>query len=250
MSSIPNSARWLCRGLGLAGLALAGSALAGTIVVRSSGPSAAAYPVGKALPADGRVTLKPGDVVMVLDAKGTRVLKGPGVLAVAGSGTTSGSGFSALIANSGARQSRTGATRSAIGGGPARSPNVWYVDVARGGLHCVANPANLALWRPDSTAAGTATVTRLADGKSASVDFRAGQAVRAWPAEIGPVAEGGQYRIALAGAKDPVTVRTTLVRLEGEGLEAVASALMPKGCASQIDVLIEGTREEGSATAR
>ena len=253
MSSTRNNTRWLLRGLAAAGLTVAlnpGTALAGTIVVRSTGPSAGAYPVGKALPADGKVTLKPGDVVTVLDAKGTRVLKGPGVLAVAGSGATSGSGFSALIANSGARQSRTGATRSAIGGGPARSPNVWYVDAGKGGTHCVADPASLALWRADSSGAGSATVTRLADGKSAGVEFRAGQSVRGWPAELGPVGEGSQYRIALAGAKEPVTVRTTLVMPAGAELDAVAAALMPKGCTSQIDLLIEGTRAEAATTTR
>ena len=248
MSSIPNSTRWLSRGLVLAAVLAPAAVLAGTIVVRSSGPSAASYPIGKALPADGKVSLKPGDVLTVLDAKGTRVLKGPGVLAVAGSGAASGSGFSALIANSGARQSRTGATRSAIGGGPARSPNVWYVDASKGGLHCVADPATLALWRPDNSAVGSATITRLGDGKSTSVDFRAGQAVRNWPVDELPVAEGAQYRVALAGAKDPVVVRTTLVKPASAELDGIAGALLPKGCANQIDVLIAGSTQEAPAT--
>lgn len=129
-------------------------------MARSSGPSATTYPVGKTLTADARLALKPGDLITVLDASGTRVLKGPGQVAVAGSGAATGSGFTALLANAGARQSRTGATRSAIGGGPARSPNVWYVDASRGGVQCIADVNMMAIWRPDKAAEGTLTVTR------------------------------------------------------------------------------------------
>jgi len=231
-------------------LATANAALAGTLVVRSTGPSAASYPVGKTLAADAKLALKPGDMITVLDAAGTRVLKGPGQVAVAGSGAATGSGFTALLANAGARQSRTGATRSAIGGGPARSPNVWYVDASRGGLQCIADAGTMAIWRPDNAAEGSATVTRDGDGKSAVVDFRAGQSVRAWPVEEMPAAEGARFKIALAGAAAPVTLKVTMVSPSSAELDGVASALLAKGCSNQMDVLVEGSKQEsGSALA-
>ncbi len=231
---------------GAAVMALAGAdmAMAGPMVVRSTGPSAAAYPIGKPLAADARLSLKPGDIVTVLDSGGTRVLRGPGVVAVSGSGAASGAGFGALLANAGARQSRTGATRSAIGGGPARSPNVWYIDASKGGLQCVLDPASASLWRPDGAAEGSVAVTRVSDGKSVTVDFRAGQSVRQWPAEDLPLAEGAQYRILLPGAKAPVTVKATLVSGAVDGLEGAASTLLSKGCSNQMEVLVEGTRQE------
>lgn len=225
-------------------LAAADAALAGTMVIRSTGPSAASYPVGKTLAADAKLTLKPGDLITVLDASGTHVLKGPGQIAVAGSGAATGSGFTALLANAGARQSRTGATRSAVGGGPARSPNVWYVDASRGGAQCLADTSLTAIWRPDNGMEGSVTLTREGDGKSAVVDFRAGQSVRAWPVDELPVADGARFKIALTGAAAPVTIKVTMVSPANSELEGVASALLAKGCSNQIDVLVEGSKQE------
>lgn len=234
---------------GMTALFGAGAAFAGTMVVRSTGPSAGAYPAGKQLASDGKIVLKAGDVVTVLDAGGTRVLKGPGAVAVAGSKVASGSGFAQLIANTGARQARTGATRSAVGGGAPRSPNVWYVDASRGGNQCLVDPAGVALWRPNNTAQGVVTVTRLADGKSVGVDFRAGQSVRPWPLAELPIAEGAQFKLDGAGAKAPVTVKATMVSLANPELDGVAAALLPKGCANQLDVLVEGSVQEGQQLA-
>jgi hypothetical protein len=218
--------------------------MAGPMVVRSTGPSARTYPIGKPLAPNARLDLKAGDVVTVLDTGGTRVLKGPGQVAISGSNAASGSGFAQLIANSGARQARTGATRSAIGGGPARSPNVWYVDASKSGLHCVADLAALTIWRPDNTAEGTISVKRLSDGKVATVDYRAGQTARPWPLEELPVSEGAQFAISLPGAKAPVTVKTTLLAAPVNGIEEIASILMSKNCSAQMDVLVEGTKQE------
>jgi hypothetical protein len=220
------------------------AAVAGPMVVRSTGPSAKAFPVGKPLAADARLPLKAGDVVTVLDSGGTRVLKGPGSIAVAGSGAASGSGFGQLIASAGTRQARTGATRSAIGGGPARSPNVWYVDSSKGGAHCIADAASLSLWRPDNSTAATVVVTGVSNGKSVNVDYRAGQSVRAWPTAELPVTDGALFKVTLPGAKTPVTVKAVLLAGSVEGIESTATALLQKGCSNQMDVLVEGSKQE------
>ena len=102
MSWTPNSVRALFGGLAVAGLAIAlapEAAVAGTIVVRSNGPSAGAYPPGKALDPTSSIPLKPGDSVTVLDGNGTHVLNGPGIVKVSGSGTASATGVAALLAN-------------------------------------------------------------------------------------------------------------------------------------------------------
>ncbi|MEY2927539.1 MAG: hypothetical protein RL367_2016 [Pseudomonadota bacterium] len=227
-------------------LALVGTSdvLANPMVVRSTGPSAKAFPTGKALPGDAKLALKAGDLITVLDSGGTRVLKGPGMIAVSGSTAASGMGFGQLIANTGARQARTGATRSAIGGGPARSPNVWYVDASKSGSMCVADPASLSVWRPDNSAAASLAVTRISDGKAITLDFRAGQSVRAWPAADLPVTQGGQYKIAGADAKSAATVKVVLLGSTPEGLEAVATNLLQKGCTNQMDVVVDGTMQQ------
>lgn len=225
-------------------LCVASTALAGPLVVRSTGPSAKSYPVGKPLAADAKLPLKPGDMVTVMDSGGTRVLKGPGNVSVNGAAAATGSGFASLISNAGARQARTGATRSAIGGGPARSPNVWFVDASKNGAHCVSDPAGLSLWRPDGSAAGNIVVTRLSDNKSVSIDYRAGQFTRTWPVAELPMTEGAQFKIQLPGAAAPVTVKATLIAGEVSGLESIASALLQKGCTNQMNVLVEGTTHE------
>jgi hypothetical protein len=231
--------------LGVATISLfaASQAMAGPMVVRSSGPSAKVYPTGKALPSDGKLSLKPGDMITVLDSGGTRVLKGPGVVAVSGSKVASGTGFGQLLANTGASQSRTGATRSAIGGGPARSPNIWYVDATKNGNQCVTEPASLALWRPDNSKAGTILIARVNDGKSVTLDYRRGQDVRAWPIAELPLADGAQFKFTMAEAKAPTTIKIILSDAAPEGIEGVAASLLAKGCTNQMDVLVEGTMQ-------
>ena len=62
----------------LAIASVAAAAEAAVLVVRSSGPSAKAFPAGKAIPEAQTLTLKPNDVIVLLDSRGTRTLKGPG----------------------------------------------------------------------------------------------------------------------------------------------------------------------------
>ena len=73
-------------------LFVAGATLAETIVVKSVGPSARAYPPGKSIADNSKVALKAGDSLTILDGRGTRVLKGPGSFATTAS-TATGSSF-------------------------------------------------------------------------------------------------------------------------------------------------------------
>src|SRR4028119_1205619 len=68
--------------LAAAAALLAVPAAANVLVVRSSGPSAKSYPPGHNFPDNAQVTLRPGDVLIVLGGQATRTLRGPGTFPV------------------------------------------------------------------------------------------------------------------------------------------------------------------------
>ena len=243
MFSARNGAtRIMFAGIVAAGIGLAaGAAQAQSVIVRSSGPSATAYPQGKKLAANARVTLKPGDKLTVLDKAGTRVLAGPGSFTLDGSVSRDAGAVSRVtgaIASNGAR-TRTGAVRGAPGPArPAGAPNapdsVWYIDVSKGGAWCVANPASLVLWRPNRSEEANAKLTA-AGGKPVDIVWKKGNPLKLWPSAALPVVEGGRYTFS-----DPVGPSVTLVlhllpTVPADDL-AVAGMLADKGCTAQLDV--------------
>lgn len=226
----------------LAGVMLAGSAVAQSVVVRSTGPSAATYPQGKKLAANASVVLKAGDHVTVLDKAGTRVLSGPGTFTLNGAvNRDQGGGGTALAAmmtrGAGAR-TRTGAVRGAPTGpvaAPSGPENVWYIDVSKGGTYCVADPATLVLWRPERTDEGTGKLLSQ-DGSMADLTWRAGSALKVWPAATVPVVDGQTYTFSNAVGK-PIKIRTMLLPSVPEDEVEVAAAMAAKGCNAQLDLL-------------
>jgi hypothetical protein len=227
----------------LAGAMFADSAIAGTIVVRSNGPSAKAYPPGKQLGDNGAVVLKAGDSVTILDGRGTRVLKGPGTFSTtASSGAASGSAIGQLLKNTGTRQARTGAVRS-IGVNPAatRSPNLWYVDANRAGTFCLADKSSATIWRPTIGQPATMTIKRVSDGQSAVLEFAAGQSAKSWPTSL-PLALDADYQFADSGSNPsavPVTLRFAAMAADPQGIEGTAAALIKNGCNGQLDLLVD-----------
>lgn len=226
----------------LAGVALAGAALAQSVVVRSTGPSASAYPQGKKLPANATVVLKGGDQVTVLDKSGTRVLAGPGTFTLNGAVNRDGGGATALaamMARGGAVRTRTGAVRgdgtAPVAAVPSKPSNVWHIDVTKGGTYCVADSATLVLWRPDTTLDGIGTLLA-PDGTSADVNWRAGNPLKLWPAASLPVLDGQTYTFSSpVGA--PVKIRTMLLGTVPTDEVEAAAAMADKGCTAQLDLL-------------
>lgn len=142
-------------------LATASAAMADILVVRSTGPSAKGFPPGKRLPESARITLRPGDQLVVLDGRGTRVIRGPGTIAA-------GAPSAARVASAAPtvqRRARIGAVRG-VESGALRPPSIWHVDVARSANICVADPSKLTLWRADSTAAFALDIGGPAAGRS------------------------------------------------------------------------------------
>ncbi len=227
--------KWIMAG-GAAVLATsAAAASAAVLVVRSSGPSAKAYPAGKALTENQTITLRGNDVVILLDSRGTRTLRGPGSYSTSASNGGSTSAMTALGGQSNARRSRVGAVR----GGPTGATsgrNVWQADIGRSGNVCVANPADVGLYRAESSSARRVTLTEVASNRAATVEFAAGQKNAPWPAEM-PVTVGGRYQIK--GGGGPVTLTAVPIAPVPAGLEGLAQNLIRNDCQAQLDVLID-----------
>jgi hypothetical protein len=220
-----------------AALLAAAPVTAETLVVRASGPSAGVFSAGKKLADGSSVTLKDGDVLTLLDGRGTRTLRGPGVFGASASAT--GGGNTSIASFIGARtttRARTGAVRGGLTPTVPRSPNLWYVDISNPATTCIADPANVKLWRPSSTEAATLAI--MGKGGKGSAAFEAGQSVAAWPVGV-PVTEGATYQLSGAGLTSAVTLRFTLLAAGGEGLESTASTLIARKCDAQLNLLIE-----------
>lgn len=228
--------KWVLAGCGLAIAFGAVAAEAAVLVVRSSGPSAKAYPAGKAVPENQVINLKANDVVILLDSRGTRTLRGPGKFsATASASAAATSSLAALTGQSSNRRSRVGAVRRPPTGATA-GRNVWQADLGRSGNLCVASQADLGIYRPSSAGAARVTVTDVASGKSATVNFPEGQRIAAWPADV-PVAAGGRYRIASGSENATYTAR--MIQPVPAGLEGLAQSFIRNDCQAQLDVLID-----------
>jgi hypothetical protein len=228
----------------LGGLA-AGTASAEPRVVKSGGPSAARFPAGKKLGAMGKIVLKPGDVLTLLDAQGTRTLRGPGTFSVSGaasadSGVTTG--LTALLSTSQSRRARTGAVRGVPGaesGKGRSSPNLWYVDIGRSATMCVPDLAAVQLWRPDRAKPITVKLTNAASGATAVVPFDKNQTVVPWPTASLPAVDGASYSISWTGLSKPASVKLLRMTKPVDGIEGAGAALLAQGCQAQLDLLIE-----------
>ncbi|ATE65384.1 hypothetical protein [Rhizorhabdus dicambivorans] len=237
----------------LVGLMIAGTAAAAPLVVRSAGPSAKAYPAGKALPDNAKIVLKAGDSIVLLDGRGTRTLSGPGTFSASGASTVAsanaGSTLGALVSGGGERRARIGAVRSASGidKNAGKNPNVWYVDVTRSTNMCIADPSTVTVWRPGSDAPATIKVSK-SDGSSADIALAPGQAAALWPSTL-PVTDGSSFKLSWDGAKAPTNVKFVVVKPTSPGLEDMAQSLIKAGCNAQLDLLIQTTSLPGGGNA-
>lgn len=207
------------------------------IVVAASGPSAAQYPAGKKLDDNGQVTLRAGDTLTILDARGTRVLRGAGTFSVsaAAAGQDRSATFAALTRPRASQRVRTGAVRDPGASAKVMSPNLWYVDVTQGGTRCVLDPAGVRLWRGDASAAAEYRISGRASA-AGTVSFAQSSMVASWDAAA-PVSEGATYTLSRAGSPQSVTVSFAILPSAPSTPEETAAALIEKGCSAQLDLL-------------
>ncbi len=229
-----------------AALALPVAAMAG-VVVKSTGPSSSKFPVGTKLDDNATITLKGGDVVTVLTAEGTRVIKGAGTFRVGDRPQVAADRFASLTRKRAATRVRTGAVRGE-NDATVTNPSLWYTDVTRSGTICLYDLATVRLWRPGTLGIST---YRIADHEGASqseVTFDDIYNVATIdPARL-PITEGGHYMISAPDGT--VTAEVTFVSL-GEDYaapDALAEALIAKGCTVQLEALassLEASAEAG-----
>jgi hypothetical protein len=221
-------------------LASAATAVSADIlVVRSAGPSAKSFPPGRSLPEAGKVTLKANDTVVVLDARGTRTLRGPGIFSPGGPAQTASRADITRLTGTAPRRARIGAVRG-VGGTNDRNPSIWHVDIAKSSTVCLADRGNVQLWRSDSARPARLTISG-SGGRSQNIELPAGVATATWPSQL-PLADGATYQVSWAGAGKPTILKFKTLPANPGGLEDMASSLIQNNCQAQLDRLIETVR--------
>lgn len=222
--------------LGGAALALPVAAMAG-VVVKSTGPSSTKYPVGTKVDDNATITLKAGDVVTVLTAEGTRVIKGAGTFRVGDRPQVASDRFASLTRKRAATRVRTGAVRGEQDE-TVTNPSLWYVDITRSGTICLYDLSTVRLWRPGTE--GTATYRIAAHGDNADqaeVTFDDTVTVAALDPARMPIAEGGHYMVTGPDGSASAELNFVLLAEDYEQPDALAEALISKGCSVQLEAL-------------
>ncbi len=212
--------------LGLAGFLIMGStaAFAGALVVRAAGPSATNYPPGKMLPDSSKVALRNGDTLTLLNATSAQTLHGPGVFPV--------SSKDEVLADAATRRTRFWAVRR---GEIPENPSPWNLDVTQSGKVCVADPAKLVLWRPQSDQPSRLEIN--GGGHDQILDWPAGKATLAWPATL-KITDGAAYRLQQDGNGDSADVTFVTVASAPTALQPAAKVLIDNGCENQLETLL------------
>jgi hypothetical protein len=211
--------------------------MADILVVRSIGPSAKSFPPGKRLPESARISLKASDQLIVLDGRGTRIIRGPGTFTAGVS-----AGRIASAAPTVQRRARIGAVRG-IERGELRPPSIWHVDVARSSNVCVADAAKVTLWRADPAKALALDISG-PGGRSKRLAWQPGSSTLAWPSDL-PVTDGAEYRLSWSGAPTPTALRFRTVPAKPAGLEDMAQTLIRNQCDAQLDLFIDTVKLPG-----
>jgi hypothetical protein len=218
-----------------AALLLPMAAMAG-VVVKSTGPSANKFPVGSKIDDNAAITLREGDVVTVLTADGTRVMRGAGTFRVADRPQVAADRFASFTRKRAATRVRTGAVRGE-NDAPVTNPSLWYVDVTRSGTICLYDLASVRLWRPGTTGTSTYRMFNRENGAAVDVTFDEAVMIAALdPARL-PIVEGAPYTITGPGSATSAQVNFVLLAEDYATPDALAEALFAKGCSVQLETL-------------
>ncbi|HEX9955059.1 MAG TPA: hypothetical protein VGB48_07590 [Allosphingosinicella sp.] len=227
--------RNIARILAAAAAFTAVAADANVLVVRSSGPSAKSYPPGHSFPDAAQVSLRPGDVMIVLGGQATRTLRGPGTFPVS-------AGATKVAMASAARRGRFSAMRA---GDVPPAPSVWHLDVSQSGTFCVPDGGKVQLWRADASEKVSLTLAP-AGGAARTVEWPAGEDMLDWPKEL-PVAADAAYQVSSSGSADTSKLVFASVGAAPQDEQGLAQTLIAKGCQNQLDTLLESVPNEGGA---
>ena len=234
----------LCAVAAPSGFGLGIAAQAQSLVVRSTGPSATQFPIGRVLASNASVTLGDRDRLMVLDKSGSRILMGPGSFTLDGKVTHDQDALirmRKLLDYDGPHRIRMS---GGVRGGAAATGNnfekvprsIWSVDVSKGGTYCAVKGAPLTLWRRNTDHQESWKVTLASDGSMAMVVFKQGESSAPWPDHF-TITHGGHYTFTRQRANVPVTIHV----LDPSGSDPVeyASQLARENCLAQFNILAE-----------
>ena len=123
----------------VAAMTMVSAAAAQSMVVRSTGPSAAKYPTGARLKPADKLTLVAGDRIVLMQSGKTRTLSGPGTFGATGTVQASqslGGNVTRMLAKGPTMRSRGGFSREGVTQMPAelRAPNLWLLDYRERGI--------------------------------------------------------------------------------------------------------------------
>ena len=235
MSSVKTVLMGAAMAVAASGFLISAPAQAG-VVVKSSGPSAGQFPVGKKLDDAASITLKSGDSVTVLTDSGTRVIRGPGTHRVGARGASKRTAFAMLTRQGSGARVRTGAVRG--GGTPATgNPNLWNVDVSGEGKMCLPGADTGTFWRAEAAGEETWVLGSAASDYHVHVTFAEGDATASLSTEELQLGQNGLYD--LSGPAGGASRRVEFVMLSPApgNAEDLAVALAEKGCSSQLDLM-------------
>lgn len=237
MFSAKSKARLAALALAGAAFAIPAAALAG-VVVKSTGPSASQYPVGKKIDDDATITLKEGDQITVLTSRGTKVMRGAGTFKVGEKPKATSARFAALTRTRAANRVRTGAIRSGDTGEGPSNPNLWYVDVTQPGTICLYDLEEVRLWRPHTEEIATYAVASSAGTAAVDVTFDVSEAVAPLDPARMNLSAGQTYTIT-GGGNAGVEVTFALLDQQYDQADQLAEALIAAGCTSQVSLLAD-----------
>ncbi|MEM1052461.1 MAG: hypothetical protein AAGI28_10240 [Pseudomonadota bacterium] len=241
-------ARMVGLALASAVLSVPGAAVAG-VIVKSTGPSTATYPVGKKVPDTSTITLRAGDKITVLTNGGTKVMQGPGTFRVGEGATRTRARFARLTRQGASNRARTGAVRGA-GGASSTMPNLWLVNVTTSGNTCLYDLDNVRLWRPSSGEGETYTIAQQGGEVALDVSFVETESMRSLDPEGLRLADGGSYTITgpSAGEDQGSSVDVKIVALTEtyRQPDLLAEALAENGCMGQLSVVGDIAEAEAS----
>lgn len=211
------------------------------VIIKYEGPNRQSYKPGKKLAQTAKITLKAGELLTVLDERGTRTLRGPGTFnasSAVSAGAISNASLAGLIRTSSVRRARTGAVRGEAPAQQARlSPNLWFVDITKSARICVPDFQNLQLWRSNTEDSQNTITIANSSGSDATVKFGKGSSVARWPSTLTPVA-GARYTISAPGGLEKVSIEMVGVDVTGEErLDTMALKLLDRGCQTQSELL-------------
>lgn len=248
MFSVKTKARIASLALTGAAMTISGAAAAG-VVVKSAGPSAATYPVGKKVADSSTMTLRAGDKITVLVNGGTKVMQGPGTFRVGEGATRTRARFARLTRQGASNRARTGAVRGG-GSGSASMPNLWLVNVAAAGTTCLYDLENVRLWRPGASEGQTYSIAQQGGEGSLDVTFVETESTRALDPGGLKLADGTTYTITGSAAEGEssgsVDVKIVALTETYREPDALAGALAENGCIGQLSVLGDIAEAEAS----